>query len=202
MLRIIAQNGPSPAACLRVLIDNQVMGGVIGHKGAKIHYIQDISGAYLLCSKSPMPESTERLVQIRGTWMAVKKALEQVATCILNDKEQGVGTVYYIPGRTTPIYSERVEHVAVPAEEAGGVIGRGGFKIQEVRKVTGCNIAVPHKSNGQNERIFTLRGPSQAVEKALVLLFGHLVREEPTTKAPPSPPSNPLIVYDLIDLSD
>jgi heterogeneous nuclear rnp K-like protein 2 len=74
------------------------MGTIIGRQGQKIKQIQDASGARMVASKEMLPQSTERVVEVQGNVEAIKHALKEIATCVLEDWERAQGTVPYHPG--------------------------------------------------------------------------------------------------------
>jgi heterogeneous nuclear rnp K-like protein len=86
--------------------------------------------------------------------------------------------------RGTPIMTEdgeeiQTQNISIPADMVGCIIGRGGSKISEIRKVSGARISIakaPHDETG--ERMFTIMGSGQANEKALYLLYENLEAEK------------------------
>jgi heterogeneous nuclear rnp K-like protein len=59
------------------------------------------------------------------------------------------------------------------------IIGRGGSKITEIRRLSGSKISIakaPHDETG--ERLFTIIGTPEANEKALFLLYNQLESEK------------------------
>jgi heterogeneous nuclear rnp K-like protein 2 len=61
----------------------------------------------------------------------------------------------------------------------GCIIGKGGSKISEIRRLSGSRISiakVPHDDSG--ERMFTIQGTPEANERALYLLYGQLENEK------------------------
>ena len=61
----------------------------------------------------------------------------------------------------------------------GCIIGKGGSKITEIRRLSGSRISiakVPHDETG--ERMFTIQGTPEANEKALFLLYNQLETEK------------------------
>lgn len=61
----------------------------------------------------------------------------------------------------------------------GCIIGRGGTKITEIRRLSGSKISIakePHDETG--ERMFTIIGTPDANEKALFLLYSQLENEK------------------------
>lgn len=59
------------------------------------------------------------------------------------------------------------------------LIGRGGAKITEIRRLSGSRISiakVPHDETG--ERMFTIQGTPESNERALYLLYEQLEHEK------------------------
>lgn len=59
------------------------------------------------------------------------------------------------------------------------MIGRGGAKITEIRRLSGSRISiakVPHDETG--ERMFTIQGTPESNERALYLLYEQLEHEK------------------------
>ncbi|KAI8595110.1 hypothetical protein EDD21DRAFT_392058 [Dissophora ornata] len=73
----------------------------------------------------------------------------------------------------------RTQEISIPADMVGCIIGKGGSKISEIRRLSGSRISiakVPHDESG--ERMFTIVGTLEANEKALYLLYGQLEVEK------------------------
>ena len=73
----------------------------------------------------------------------------------------------------------QTQYISIPADMVGCIIGRGGAKIQEIRRESGARISIakaPHDETG--ERMFTITGTSQNNEKALYMLYENLEREK------------------------
>ncbi|EMR10520.1 hypothetical protein PNEG_01230 [Pneumocystis murina B123] len=72
-----------------------------------------------------------------------------------------------------------VQNISIPSDMVGCIIGRGGSKISEIRRISGSKISIakaPHDETG--ERMFTIQGTSSSNEKALYLLFQTLETEK------------------------
>ncbi|KAI9494845.1 cytoplasmic protein [Zychaea mexicana] len=213
-------------ATIRLLISHNLMGTVIGRQGAKIKHIQDTSGVRMIASKTLLPQSTERVVEVRGTVEGVNLAILEIGQCLIDDKERAYGTILYNPTkvdtaqqqqqqqqqpqsrrtsitrtgngtdfsdyqqpRRTSISSQqqnflnnpnvRTQHISIPSDMVGCIIGKGGAKISEIRRLSGSRISIaklPHDESG--ERMFSITGPSEANERALYLLYGQLENEK------------------------
>ena len=93
---------------LRLLISHNLMGTVIGRQGAKIKHIQDTSGVRMTASKSLLPQSTERVVEVRGTVNALQSAVQEIGHCLIEDKERAYGTILYNPSKVNATSSSNV----------------------------------------------------------------------------------------------
>ncbi|KAN0135703.1 hypothetical protein V8E53_006594 [Lactarius tabidus] len=73
----------------------------------------------------------------------------------------------------------RTQNISIPSDMVGCIIGRGGSKITEIRRLSGSKISIakaPHDETG--ERMFTIVGTPEANEKALFLLYNQLESEK------------------------
>lgn len=73
----------------------------------------------------------------------------------------------------------RTQNISIPSDMVGCIIGRGGTKITEIRRLSGSKISIakaPHDDTG--ERMFTIIGTPEANEKALFLLYNQLESEK------------------------
>lgn len=88
------------------------------------------------------------------------------------------------PPSTQPMISEdgeeiQTQNISIPADMVGCIIGRGGSKIQDIRRTSGAKISIaktPHDDTG--ERMFTIMGTASSNEKALYLLYENLEAEK------------------------
>ncbi|KAI8386996.1 eukaryotic type KH-domain (KH-domain type I) [Blakeslea trispora] len=195
-------------ATIRLLISHNLMGTVIGRQGAKIKFIQDLSGVRMTASKTLLPQSTERVVEVRGNVQSIEQAMTEIGTCLIEDKDRAYGTILYNPTKAavtvqnnhfmpprqqqqqqhhhhhtnninTPMEDMRTQHISIPSDMVGCIIGKGGQKISEIRKLSGSHISIakfPHDDSG--ERMFTIQGTMESNEKALYLLYGQLEAEK------------------------
>jgi heterogeneous nuclear rnp K-like protein 2 len=73
----------------------------------------------------------------------------------------------------------RSQSISIPSDMVGCIIGRGGAKITEIRRLSGSKISIaktPHDDSG--ERMFTIVGTPESNEKALFLLYNQLESEK------------------------
>lgn len=88
------------------------------------------------------------------------------------------------PPSNQPMISEdgeeiQTQNISIPADMVGCIIGRGGSKIQDIRRTSGAKISIaktPHDDTG--ERMFTIMGTASSNEKALYLLYENLEAEK------------------------
>lgn len=76
------------------------------------------------------------------------------------------------PGLAADPANMRTQNISIPSDMVGCIIGKGGSKITEIRRLSGSRISiakVPHDETG--ERMFTIQGTPEANEKALFLLY-------------------------------
>ncbi|KAI5963200.1 HEK2 [Candida pseudojiufengensis] len=162
---------------LRLLVPNSQMGTLIGSKGARIQQIQHNFGVSMIASKSFLPGSNERLVELQGTVNDLYDAFRVISRCLIEDFSSSVGTTYYIP-RSPQLTRKSTATISFPNDMVGALIGKNGSRIQGVRKVSGAMIGISEATDGKDERVFTITGTQQAVEKAKGLLYHNLEREE------------------------
>lgn len=163
---------------LRLLIPNSQMGTLIGAKGARIQQIQHNFAISMIASKSFLPGSNERLVELQGTVDDLYDALRIISRCLIEDFSSSVGTTtYYVP-KSHQLTRKSTATISFPNDMVGALIGKNGSRIQGVRKVSGAMIGIGEAVEGSDERVFTITGTQQAVEKAKLLLYHNLEREE------------------------
>jgi heterogeneous nuclear rnp K-like protein 2 len=83
------------------------------------------------------------------------------------------------PPPSPPAANLRTQNISIPSDMVGCIIGRGGSKITEIRRLSGSKISIakaPHDETG--ERMFTIVGTPEANEKALFLLYNQLESEK------------------------
>lgn len=192
---------------LRLLIPNTQMGTLIGAKGVRIQQIQSKFNISMIASKSFLPGSNERLVELQGTVDDLYDALRIISRCLIEDFSSIVNTNYYVPRghsynnggstnggsgrrrssggaaggvpeRTGSGSTTTTTTISFPNDIVGALIGKNGSRIQGVRKISGASIGISEEVEGKSERVFTITGTAHAVEKAKGLLYHNLEREE------------------------
>ncbi|BEI80677.1 hypothetical protein CcaverHIS002_0112060 [Cutaneotrichosporon cavernicola] len=94
----------------------------------------------------------------------------------------GTGERRMSESQTSPPLNDpnlRTQNISIPSDMVGCIIGRGGSKITEIRRLSGSRISiakVPHDETG--ERMFTIVGTPESTERALMLLYSQLESEK------------------------
>ncbi|KAK9374336.1 uncharacterized protein V1513DRAFT_446078 [Lipomyces chichibuensis] len=190
----------SGTTSIRLLISHNQMGTIIGRQGLKIKAIQDECSVRMVASKEMLPNSTERIVEVQGAAESIRLAVWEIGKCLVEDWQRATGTILYNPqpkefgssGYSGPRVrtgnpadfessdgADQTQNIAIPADMVGCIIGRGGAKIQEIRRVSGARISIakqPHDESG--ERMFTIRGTADENERALFMLYEQLEHEK------------------------
>ncbi|KAM0750974.1 hypothetical protein T439DRAFT_289201 [Meredithblackwellia eburnea MCA 4105] len=73
----------------------------------------------------------------------------------------------------------REQKISIPSDMVGCIIGRGGTKINEIRRLSGSKISIAKTAHDETgERMFVISGLPDNNEKALFLLYNQLESEK------------------------
>ncbi|KPV77902.1 uncharacterized protein RHOBADRAFT_32505 [Rhodotorula graminis WP1] len=73
----------------------------------------------------------------------------------------------------------REQKISIPSDMVGCIIGRGGTKINEIRRLSGSRINIAKTAHDETgERMFVISGLPENNEKALFLLYNQLESEK------------------------
>ncbi|KWU42596.1 hypothetical protein RHOSPDRAFT_11001, partial [Rhodotorula sp. JG-1b] len=73
----------------------------------------------------------------------------------------------------------REQKISIPSDMVGCIIGRGGTKINEIRRQSGSRISIAKTAHDETgERMFVISGLPENNEKALFLLYNQLESEK------------------------
>ncbi|QPG76041.1 hypothetical protein FOA43_003427 [Brettanomyces nanus] len=176
---------------LRLLIPNSQIGTLIGKGGSRIKNIQETYNVKMVASKGFLENSTERLVELQGTEENMRPAIAAISKCLLRDYQGTATTTYYLPSAAMPAYRRRregrgtgkevIKKITFPNEYIGALIGKRGSRIQEVRRLSSCAIAIESDSeNGvsnHGEREITIIGTRANIDHAVEMLNDYYQRE-------------------------
>ncbi|KAK4046652.1 RNA binding protein, heterogenous nuclear RNP-K like protein [Microbotryomycetes sp. JL201] len=83
------------------------------------------------------------------------------------------------PGADAQDPNYREQKISIPADMVGCIIGRGGTKINEIRRLSGSRITIAKTAHDETgERLFVISGLPDQNEKALYLLYNQLELEK------------------------
>ncbi|ODQ64964.1 hypothetical protein NADFUDRAFT_13724, partial [Nadsonia fulvescens var. elongata DSM 6958] len=181
---------------LRLLVYHQQMGVIIGKQGVKIKSIQENFNIKMVASKDMLPQSTERVVEIQGTADNLQNALYEIGNCLMEDVDNLAGTIAYVPHASHYIYMANSRYNAngnnqsnsqnsisdkfsISVDMVGCLIGKGGAKIQHIRRVSGAKISISKQPDEETgERTFTITGTPEANDRAMKMVHDQLESEK------------------------
>lgn len=67
-----------------------------------------------------------------------------------------------------------VQHIYIPNDMVGAIIGKGGSKINEIRQLSGSVIKINEPQDNNNERLVTISGTQYSNQMALYMLYARL----------------------------
>lgn len=175
-------NKENETTTLRLLIPNAQIGSLIGTGGTRIQEFQRTCNVIVIVSKSFLPNSNERLVELQGSVDNLYDVLRLILKCIhgqsstfedlqLYSPRAGARRQHSNPGRLseTLLFSNSI---------VGALIGKNGSRIQGVRKVSGAAVAISEEDPLSDERYFTISGNPREIDKAKSLILHNLEREK------------------------
>eukprot|EP00965_Chrysotila_dentata_P119161 3939585-Pleurochrysis_carterae.AAC.1 len=145
---------------LRLMIPNTQVGTIIGKGGANIKGIRELSGCKMQIADMVIG-STERLVSITGSVTGVTKAVELMLGVI---EEPGSKTS---DGGSSALNPEMASEgtgqshtlkLVLNNNQVGGIIGKGGSMIKQMREESGAFIKVEATPTAEDERIGSVQG--------------------------------------------
>lgn len=148
-----------------MLVPTQSAGGLIGKAGAKIRELREQTGCNLKINSECEPGTESRKVVISGT-----PAQVQHATRLIKAKLAGGANAQPMPAGV-PSGDAVTEEMMVQRDAAGGLIGKAGAKIAELREVTRCQIKIMENPEpGTDCRKVIVTGHPELVEYAVKLI--------------------------------
>ncbi|KAL1919733.1 uncharacterized protein VTP21DRAFT_1664 [Calcarisporiella thermophila] len=80
---------------------------------------------------------------------------------------------------SVPVGGTRTQSISIPPDMVGCIIGKGGSRISEIRRMSGSRISIAREAHDETgERMFTIQGTPESNEKALLLLYSQLEMEK------------------------
>lgn len=163
-------------------VPNKMVGLIIGRGGSNIQSMQrDYQITIQIASQSDVPADSEtRPVKLKGGRQSVEQCRSQINQ-IIKDRENelqggfipggvgggggGAGAGAYGPGGASA-----TNHLTIPDDKVGLVIGKGGGTIKGVQGRTGANIQIPGEpdANDRTKRTIVISASTQdAADRAM-----------------------------------
>ena len=79
---------------IRILVNQSIVGGIIGKGGSKIKEIRDLSGANIKVYQTAAPQSTDRCVSLQGSIEKLLPAMKEVLDVVFNSEARGMDQPY------------------------------------------------------------------------------------------------------------
>jgi len=164
---------------LKFLCPEALASAVIGKGGAAIKQIREQTGAKLGLTDhhERYPDTDDRVLTCQGPSVdalaeVAVQIVSKVAECAQQTPSDAVGEVGQLRLRTL-----------MPKAAVGGIIGRGGAAIKQLREASGAkvNIADPNGQGPGAEQVISLAGSEEALEFCLAEINRQVqaVSEEP-----------------------
>lgn len=161
-------------------VPSKMVGLIIGRGGSNIQSMQrDYQITIQIASQSDVPsDSDTRPVKLKGGRQSVEQCRNQINK-IISDRENelqggfipgGVGSGNpgpYGPGRDS---AAATNHLTIPDDKVGLVIGKGGGTIKGVQGRTGANIQIPGEAdaNDRSKRTIVISASTKdAADRAM-----------------------------------
>jgi len=165
---------------IRVLINNEVVGAIIGKGGANVQRVREETGVFLSILKTESRSVTERIMVVKGSTESVPLAIQSIATTIqdLNSESKDCAL-----------------GVLVHKTAVGALIGKGGSTIKDIQQSTGVRMQISNEPlPGSTEKNVTITGSAKTIYTAVVRILA-LLKENPLrpgTKSMPYVPGAPV----------
>ncbi|XP_033513641.1 RNA-binding KH domain-containing protein RCF3 isoform X2 [Nicotiana tomentosiformis] len=181
-------SGPQGVVVCRLLAPSNQVGSVLGRGGKIIEKIRQEAGAQVrVLPKDQLPACAspgDELIQITGSFSAVRKALLSVSSCLQDNSRidsvnastpkfsamSQTGTGYHTPdqfSRSSGVESAGINHrmvleeeivfkVLCPVDKVGNLIGKGGSIIRVMQNETGASIKIADSASDLDERVVVI----------------------------------------------
>lgn len=163
---------PGETQELRILIENNQVGGIIGKGGANVTQVRDEAGVFLSILKAETNVS-ERVMVLKGQYEQLVKGILMISSLLIEaDAKFKKETPNLQEGQTKL-------RLLVHRHAVGAVIGKAGAVIKETQQETGARVQVSNDPLPQStEKTVTISGTPMAIHQATMRVLGQL-RENP-----------------------
>jgi len=166
------------AVTLRFLLMSKHAGGIIGKGGQTIKRLRS---EYNASVNVPDSQTPERVLSIQASQ---KEAIDVILECLPLCHEPP----YSGQSGQNPSPAEFEINFLVHSSQVGGIIGRGGAKIKELRESTNAQLKVFQETLGHStERVVSIAGGQEEISSCIKEILG--IMQE-------SPIKGPISLYD------
>lgn len=167
---------------VEMAVPSKMVGLIIGRAGQNIQSMQrDFQITIQIASQSDVPPGSEtRPVKLKGGQQSVEQCRAKINQ-IISDRESeltggflpggvGGGGAHYGPGRDGGDGAQATNHLTIPDDKVGLVIGKGGGTIKGVQSRTGANIQIPgdpDEGDRSKRTIVISAGSQDAADRAM-----------------------------------
>jgi len=150
-----------------LLLMHKDVGLIMGKGGEKIKSIRKESGARVNI-EALIPNSPERIGDVKGNYEQVSKAVQLIATCICKER----------PAIT----------LLAESRNLGGVIGKGGGTIKKIRTETQAKVEIGRECLGDStQKEIQIEGMPETVSQAIGLVMKYLAEGTSPVRVPYEP---------------
>ena len=171
---------------VRLLIPSKVAGSIIGKAGVNIKKLRADNNASVRVPDCPGPE---RVMSIEAEHEDTLLAVIEQSLPLMTEEAVGGGRRNNRDGGSGDGSLE--VRILVHQSIVGGIIGKGGSKIKEIRDASGANIKVFQTAAPQStDRCIALQGSASKLVLAVKEVFGVVFNAEPRGMNQPYDPIN------------
>mmetsp|Transcript_9758 Transcript_9758/g.18605 ORF Transcript_9758/g.18605 Transcript_9758/m.18605 type:complete len:289 (+) Transcript_9758:51-917(+) len=146
---------------LRVLIENNQVGPIIGKTGANVRRIREDCNVFLSILKAESQNVIERVMVLKGSTNALIRSVRILAELMIEADAKVKKCVADLVEGTASI------RLLAHRNQVGAVIGKAGALIKETIAETSCRVHVSQEPlPGSTEKTITLTGNPQAIYNA------------------------------------
>lgn len=165
---------------VEMAVPNKMVGLIIGRGGQNIQSMQrDYNITIQIASQNDVPPGSEtRPVTLKGGRQSVDQARGRINQIITDRESEITGGIGGIGGGGGGIYGpggggggpQATNHLTIPDDKVGLVIGKGGGTIKGVQQRTGANIQIPPEADAHDRTQRTIvisAGSKDAADRAM-----------------------------------
>jgi len=162
--RVPMQPSSSPVSMIEAVVPRSAAGVIIGKQGDTIKRLQAETDTKIQFKTDEDPNSSERILVIRGSEENVRLATSKVADLVARSAN----------AQMTQMGGPQIEHVrmVVPANKAGLIVGKGGETIRQIQAETGAWLGMSREPfPNPEERVVEIKGTPEQIS-----MVQHIIR--------------------------